>query len=519
LNAWVYFENLIHNSHGNSNHFISKINSMKSLRLFIVIFLSTLLIVFYLQSVQAQTGNQSDTTLPDPQEFLNQSDITGNDPQEILNQGNIFSGNGGYSRVNREALDSRLEIAGINEAINLFEEAQAVEFGQYLGVSLFGEVATAQEISQTLDNLYRERGRKAAIIYVASLKNQLQLLLILANNEPIRKVIPEANRDLVEKTAKEFRSAITERRKLSEYQDTAQKLYEWIIAPVESVLEANQIDALVFSMDSGLRTIPIAAFYDGQQFLIEKYSVSTIPTFSLTDTRYLQISDQPMLAMGISKSTQGNPPLPAVAAEVSILLNTLWSGEQLLNEQSTINNFQLLNRQERFRIIHIATHAEFKPGAIQNSYIQFWNEKLTFHELRQLSQTLGWNQDPKVELMVLSACRTALGDKEAELGFAGLTIQTGVKTALGSLWYVSDEGSLALMSKFYEQLKIAPIKSEALQQAQLAMLKGQVRIEESQLQLDNNNVLPLSSNNAVQQNVSLSHPYYWSAFTMIGNWN
>jgi CHAT domain-containing protein len=121
--------------------------------------------------------------------------------------------------------------------------------------------------------------------------------------------------------------------------------------------------------------------------------------------------------------------------------------------------------------------------------------------------------------MVLSACRTALGDQQAELGFAGLTIQTGVKTALGSLWYVSDEGSLALMTKFYEQLKTAPIKSEALQQAQLAMIKGQVRLEDRQLQLDEEKLFPLSPEVGVRQNMNLSHPYYWSAFTMIGNWN
>jgi CHAT domain-containing protein len=217
-------------------------------------------------------------------------------------------------------------------------------------------------------------------------------------------------------------------------------------------------------------------------FLVEKYSVSIIPSFSLTDTRYFSILNQSMLAVGISKSTQGKAPLPAVATEVSLLTNNIWSGQKLLNEQSTINNFQALSSQDRFGIIHIATHAEFKPGAIHHSYIQFWNAKLRFDELRQLSQKLQWEQDPKVELMVLSACRNSLGDQQAELGFAGLTIQTGVKTALGSLWYVSDEGSLALMTKFYEQLKTAPIKSEALQQAQLAMIKGQVRLEDRQLQ-------------------------------------
>jgi len=497
---------------------------MKSLRSLVILFLSVLLLVICLQSVQAQTGNQSDTTVPDPQEFNNHSDTTVNDPQEILNQGtntnnNNSLGNGGEFRINREAFDSSFEAAGINEAINLFEEAQAVAFSQYLGVNLFGEVATGQEISQTLDDLYRKTGKKAAIIYVVSLKDKLQLLLLLANNEPIRKVIPDANRDLVEKTAREFRSKITDRTNLSGYQDSAQKLYQWIIAPLQSVLEANQIDALVFSMDEGLRSIPLAALYEGKQFLIEKYSVSIIPSFSLTDTRYLPISNQQMLAMGISKSTQEKPALPAVEAELSLLTNNFWSGKKLLNEQSTIANFQAMSSQNRYGIIHLATHAEFRPGAINNSYIQFWNAKLKFDQLRQLSQKLGWQQEPKIELIVLSACRTALGDKQAELGFAGLTIQTGVKTALGSLWYVSDEGSLALMTKFYEELKTASSKSAALRQAQLAMLKGQVRLQEGQLQLNQEELLPLLPKLVVRRNVNLSHPYYWSAFTMIGNWN
>lgn len=493
---------------------------MKVNRLIIGLFFSILMMVIFLQPIHAQTGNQSDTTGPDPQEFFNnQSDTTGNDPQEILNQGNHFSGATGEARVDRAAFDSTFETAGINEAINLFEEAQAVEFGQYLGVNFFGEVASAQEIAQTLDNLYRQIGKKAAVIYVVSLKSHLELLLILANNQPVRKIIPEANRDLVQKTAQEFRSKVTDYRNLSGYQDSAQKLYQWMVAPLESVLEANQIDTLVFSMDSGLRSIPLAALYNGKQFIIENYSVSLIPSFSLTDTRYVPILNKKVLAIGISKSTQGKAPLPAVAAEVLLLTNNIWSGQKLLNEQATIENFQDLSRQEYFGIFHIATHAEFKPGTLNNSYIQFWDAKLKFDQVRQLSQTLAWYQDPKVELIVLSACRTALGDKQAELGFAGLTIQTGVKTAVGSLWYVSDEGSLALMTKFYEQLKTVPIKSEALQQAQLAMIKGKVQLEEGKLRLNEETLLPLSPELQVRRNLNLSHPYYWSGFTMVGNWN
>ena len=59
---------------------------------------------------------------------------------------------------------------------------------------------------------------------------------------------------------------------------------------------------------------------------------------------------------------------------------------------------------------------------------------------------------PRVELLVLSACRTALGDEQAELGFGGLAVASGVKSALASLWYVSDQGTLGLMTEFYSQL-------------------------------------------------------------------
>ncbi|MEQ9553751.1 MAG: CHAT domain-containing protein [Coleofasciculus sp. G3-WIS-01] len=77
---------------------------------------------------------------------------------------------------------------------------------------------------------------------------------------------------------------------------------------------------------------------------------------------------------------------------------------------------------------------------------------------------LDWD-NPAVELLVLSACRTAIGSKEAELGFTGLAVASGVKTALGSIWQVDDAGTLALMSEFYTHLGETAIKAEALRQA------------------------------------------------------
>ncbi|MDJ0517833.1 MAG: CHAT domain-containing protein, partial [Trichodesmium sp. MO_231.B1] len=130
---------------------------------------------------------------------------------------------------------------------------------------------------------------------------------------------------------------------------------------------------------------------------------------------------------------------------------------------------------------------------------------------------LGWSQ-PAVDLLVLSACKTAFGDKNAELGFAGLAVAAGVKSALASIWYVSDEGTLGLMTEFYTHLNNAEIKAEALRQAQLTMLRGEVVIAEGELRGSAARgavVLPSALGNV--ENQDLSHPYYWAGFTMVGS--
>ena len=143
---------------------------------------------------------------------------------------------------------------------------------------------------------------------------------------------------------------------------------------------------------------------------------------------------------------------------------------------------------------------------------QLWDTKLKLDQVREL----GFH-NPPVELLVLSACRTALGDAEAELGFAGLAVLAGVKSALGSLWYISDQGTLGFMSNFYQQLREAPIKAEALRQTQLAMLRGEVRIENGTLVNSDHLTIPLPPELQKLGDQDLTHPYYWSAFTLIGS--
>ncbi|MEO8892344.1 MAG: CHAT domain-containing protein [Coleofasciculaceae cyanobacterium] len=108
-------------------------------------------------------------------------------------------------------------------------------------------------------------------------------------------------------------------------------------------------------------------------------------------------------------------------------------------------------------MVHLATHAEFRAGASKNSYIQFWDRKLRLNELDQLQLS-----DPPVDLLVLSACRTALGNEQAELGFAGSAFQAGVGSTLATLCSVNDRGALGLTTEFYNQLSQVSTKSQAL---------------------------------------------------------
>ncbi|NJN76668.1 MAG: CHAT domain-containing protein [Synechococcaceae cyanobacterium RL_1_2] len=343
----------------------------------------------------------------------------------------------------------------------------------------------------------------------ASMSDQLELVLVTAEGPPVRKRV-DITRAQMLRLSNEMRQEVTNVRRGNAFLRSSQQLYQALIAPLEPTMQEQGLNNLTFLMDAGLRSLPIAALHDGQQFIIENYSVGLMPSLSLTDTRYVDIKDLSVLAMG-AETFPDLQPLPAVPVELDVISNRLWNGAKFLNEDFNLKNLKGVRENTPYGILHLATHAEFKAGTAADSYIQLGQEKLTLDKLDELSLN-----DPPVELMVLSACRTALGDEEAELGFAGLAVMAGVKSALGSLWYVSDEGTLGLMTTFYKDLLTAPIKAEALREAQLQMLQGTTRLANGQLETPAG-LVELPPNLAQLSDRDFSHPYYWSAFTMIGN--
>ncbi len=422
-----------------------------------------------------------------------------------------------------------------------FEVRATQQFTGYLGAdNKPNNLKTMLKARATLRQIRAQTGINAAIVYAAfTPKNYvsgswiltpqsqdsdvLDLVIVTADGQPIRKQIEGATKAEVSEFTERFTKTVAEGAQfIGGSEKPEQKLYQLLISPLEAELQKQNIkvDHLMFIMDEKLRSLPIAALVDDQgKYLIEKYSLGLLPSLSYTDTEYRGVKNLQVLAAGASEfaKDQKQSNLPATSLETSQIAKIWASPEPLFGDKFTLNNLQA--QGTKFGIIHLATHADFpsqNEGDQNNSYIQVYNEKLFFDKIRQL----GWNKLP-VELLVLSACRTALGDTNAELGFAGLAVQTGVKSALGTLWKVNDNASSALMIEFYRQLQTAPIKAKALQQAQLAMIKGDIRIEGNQLIVPNLGKISLDKNivpnSEPTTSLKFQEPNFWAAFTLIGS--
>ncbi|NET09384.1 MAG: CHAT domain-containing protein, partial [Symploca sp. SIO2B6] len=403
------------------------------------------------------------------------------------------------------------------------------EFIEHLGLSPTATVSLASSQLQ-LQRVEQQTGTRSAFIYVVFTptferqqqealgrqnlhdSDQLELLMVTSEREVIRRVVPGATRANVLDVVRKYQRRLNRWQGGSpRYLTLAQTLYQWMIDPLSEALEEQGIDNLLFSMESGLRSLPIAALHDGEQFLVEQYSVGLVPSLTLTDMQYINLQDAHVLALGASEF-ESLSALPGVPLELSLITDELWPGTAFLNEDATLKQLQDQQSTGNYRILHLATHANFASGAPENSFIQLWDQPLRLTMFRDLD----WNPNNNTSLMVLSACQTALGNDEAELGFAGFAVHSGVQSALASLWSVNDLGTLLLMTEFYQNLQISTTRAEALRQAQLSMLQGQARLNNGQITWSGGaHESPPELGWSHSQD--FTHPYYWSGFTMVGS--
>jgi len=264
-------------------------------------------------------------------------------------------------------------------------------------------------------------------------------------------------------------------------------LHEWLIAPMEATLRQHGIRTLVFIPDGPLRSIPLAALYDGEQFVIEKYAVATTLGLNLTNPKPIVRENVQVLLNGITESVQGFSALPNVGAELA-RISELYPSRVFQDEDFVLATAEKEMSEGTYSVVHIASHGQFDSDH-RKSFLLTYDDKMT---MNRLAETIGLRrfQEESLELLVLSACQTAAGDDRAALGLAGIALKAGARSALATLWFINDEATSVLVSEFYRQLQNTNIsKAKALQNAQL-----------------------------IVREKGYKHPSLWAPFLLIGNW-
>ncbi|MCA6598482.1 MAG: CHAT domain-containing protein [Pseudanabaena sp. M046S1SP1A06QC] len=395
------------------------------------------------------------------------------------------------------------------KAFDLIERAYASELEIFLGNSLKVkpiDIANAQDI---LGDIAKRTGSAAVLIYPIVLSDRLEIMVIPPKDKG--KPFSISNRDVTQQILNdvllEFRSDLFDSSS-NNYLANAQKLYNWIMRPIDAELQARKIDTVVFVMDSLLRVIPASTLHDGKQFLVERYAIANIPSLRLTRLEDRDRKNTRILAMGLTESVSGFSALPSVEVEIRTINSKLLAGTSLLNKEFTVSNLQAQRLQNDYGIVHLATHGKFVSDNANDSFIQFWDSQLTLERIPRLRF-----DSPVVEMLTLSACETSVGNN---LGISGLAVDSGARSVLASLWAISDAGTAPLMINFYKLFPEAKTKALALQQAQRSLIDGSLRIENNKI-IGIQGIPPISLNNNVSK-LDLRHPFFWAPFLLIGSW-
>ena len=398
-----------------------------------------------------------------------------------LGTGVLMSGTPSYSQTAPE----------LTKKVMQMERDREQEFENYFGEDLAGVSKTADETAAELERLSAETGARSALLYVIPRKNHLHLVLIPPSGTPIVKDFYNVTDPELFTVTRSFHKGIL-RMDTTQSQNAGQQLYDWIIKPYEQELANAEIDLLLFCLGDGVKDLALPALFNNGSYLIESYAMARIPAFNLIETSYRPFKTGQLLAMGASHFKDPSiPKLPGTAQEIAGITqnlksakNSAWRVTRLENKSFTQNRINQNLSKKPYNTLHISTHAQFQPGKVENSYIQLWNQKLNLHDLNAID----WDQS-KADLIVLSACQTALGDTNAANGFAGLALKAGVPSAIGTLWSVNDQSTTELMTSFYGTLPDSRTKAQALQKAQISAIRQ-----------------PSSLNSA---------PYYWAGFSLI----
>ena len=388
----------------------------------------------------------------------------------------------------------------------------------------------------------------SALIYQLLTEDKLWIILITTDGK-LQRFSSTQTKKQIETLAQETRNQLEQcerstcdKNDTQKLNQTTQILYQQLFPnDLQTTLQQSSIKHLTFALDSSLRNIPIAALYTGKQYLIEQYTISSIISAQLTDSQD-RIPANPaqssILAVGTSKSAKIEVPdfidrslqdrftgLTNIPIELDAIVKSdrnpnAFPGKQLLDNDFTLTNIQ--TNLPNHSILHIASHGIFRPNFLDYSYILLGNQqRWSISALDQNAQAF-----QNIHLITLSACQTGLGGRDKSgIEIAGMShafLSKGAKAINASLWQIDDASTAMLMQQFYRNLTKNQTKAQALQTAQLHLLRtprSQLETELSRsivnarLKFDDS---PNKSNSPPKP-PDYTHPYYWAAFTLIGN--
>jgi filamentous hemagglutinin family protein len=380
-----------------------------------------------------------------------------------------------------KAQQSGIPQKNLQKARQTIESLQLAELNNFFGQTC---VIPKRQLDQVIDT----QDTTAAAIYPIILPDRVEVIIKLPHQPLLHYSTPVAESE-VEDTLNQLRQNLIEPDTLVEAKSLSQKVYNWLIKPAATELAENDIKTLVFVLDGALRNVPMAALYDGEQYLIEHYSVALTPGLQLVNPKLLQSVQLKAIAAGLSEPRQGFSALPNVLHELEEIRAEIPSSI-LLNQKFTTKALQNQINSLPFGVVHLATHGQFSSKA-DETFLIAWDKPIYAKELNNLVKTRDTNQPEALELLVLSACETAAGDKRAALGIAGVAVGAGARSTIASLWSLDDESTAFLMSKFYQELASGRLtRAEALRRAQLALLR----------------------------NPKFQRPMFWAPYILLGNW-
>jgi CHAT domain-containing protein/tetratricopeptide (TPR) repeat protein len=298
---------------------------------------------------------------------------------------------------------------------------------------------------------------------------------------------------------------------------SARRLYQLLIAPVAADLHARHVHTLALSLDGTLRYLPVAALHDGERYLIEQFAL--VLTTAAGHAAAPRPATPRAVGLGVSRPVAGCQPLPGVREELAAVINTdgghngVLPGVIRLDEAFTADELYRATAQAN-SVVHVASHFVFEAAHEASSYLVLGDgSHLTLAELAELRFT-------DVELVVLSACNTAVGGghrqsgREIE-GLGALVRHQGGRRVLATLWPVADRATATLMRGFYRnQFEAALAAPEALRRAQLALIGD--RSASSNEIVTRSLIDPDDEPKDRSSYPGTSHPFYWAPYILMG---